>query len=76
MRKVRIGMMVAMPKKWDVEGNWSTFETLVHRHAEDGVDIFITPECFLDGYAVAEKDWTREKFTQVAQVLDDSPYVD
>jgi len=75
MRKVRIGMMVALPKKWDVEANWSTFETLIRRHAEDGVDVFITPECFLDGYAITQEDWTREKFAQVAQTLDDSRYV-
>lgn len=76
MRNVRIGMIVAMPKKWKVEENWSVFEALVRRHSEDGVDIFITPECFLDGYAVTEKDWTRERFAQVAQVIDESPYVD
>ncbi|MCZ6678455.1 MAG: carbon-nitrogen hydrolase family protein [Candidatus Poribacteria bacterium] len=76
MRKVRIGMIVAMPKKWKVDENWSVIESLVRRHAEDGVDIFITPECFLDGYAVTEDDWTVERFTQVAQVIDDSPYVD
>ncbi|MBI1930249.1 carbon-nitrogen hydrolase family protein [Candidatus Poribacteria bacterium] len=76
MRKVRIGMIVALPKKWEVEANWSTFETLIRRHAEDGVDVFITPECFLDGYAITEEDWTREKFAQVAQALDDSRYVE
>jgi len=76
MKKARIGMIVAMPEKWAVEKNWEIFETLVRRHAKDGVDVFIAPECFLDGYAVTENDWTVERFSGVAQALDDSRYVE
>jgi predicted amidohydrolase len=68
-------MVVAMPKKWGVEENWSVFDTLLRRHANDRVDIFITPECFLDGYAVTEKNWTVERFSEVAQEINASPYV-
>ncbi len=76
MKTIRIGMLVAMPKKWKVKENWQVFETLVRRHADYGIDILITPECFLDGYAVTEKDWTVERFGQVAQDFDDSFYVE
>jgi len=76
MRQVRIGMVKAMPEKWNVEKNWSIFEDLVRHDEDNEVDVFISPECFLDGYAVTEKDWTEARFAEVAQVIDDSLYVD
>ena len=74
-RKLKIGMLKAMPGKWDVDGNWAIFEQEFKRHRGDDLDVFITPECFLDGYAVTEKNWTLRKFTRVAQKMDDSPYI-
>jgi predicted amidohydrolase len=76
MRKIRIGMVKAMPEKWNVKKNWAIFEELVCRHMDDGIDVFITPECFLDGYAITEEDWTAERFAEVAQIVDDSSYID
>ena len=52
--QIKIGMLKAMPKKWDVEENWAIFEKQFETHGGE-TDIFITPECFLDGYAVTEK---------------------
>lgn len=69
-------MIQAVPKKWEVDENWAMFETLVRRHAGDQVDLFLAPECFLDGYAASEVDWTVERFAEVAQNLNDSPYID
>ena len=66
-RKVLVGMLKAMPAKWDVKGNFEIFEDQFRRHAKDGLDVFITPECFLDGYAVTEKDWTPARFRRAAQ---------
>ena len=74
-RKLRIGMLKAMPGKWDVEGNWAVFEQEFKRHRGDDLDVLITPECFLDGYAVTEKNWTLRKFTKVAQDMATSPYI-
>lgn len=76
MRQVRIGMIKAVPQKWKVAENWAIFEELVSRYKDDGVDLFISPECFLDGYAVTENDWTKERFEQVAQVIENSLYID
>jgi predicted amidohydrolase len=73
--KVTIGMLKAMPRKWDVEGNWAIFQEQLKRHQGDGIDVFITPECFLDGYAATEKDWTAQRFAEVAQNLGDSKYI-
>ena len=72
---VTIGMLKAMPAKWDVERNWAIFQEQFRRHEGDGIDVFITPECFLDGYAVTEEDWTAPKFAEVAQDVADSNYI-
>ena len=47
-KTVRLALMRTVPKKWDCDGNFDLFlESL--RQAD--ADIFITPECWLDGYA-------------------------
>ena len=74
-RRVRIGMLKAMPAKWDPEANWAEFEQQFGRHRDSGLDVFVTPECFLDGYAVTEADWTVRKFRGVAQTVGESLYV-
>ena len=74
-RKLRIGMLKAMPAKWDVEGNWEIFVEQFKKHRGEGIDVFITPECFLDGYAVTEKNWTVRKFARVAQEVETSSYI-
>ncbi len=74
--KVRLGLMQpGVPVKWDLSGNWETFEKLFLAHVGQGVDIVVTPECHLDGYAAAAKDWTPEKFAAIAQDVDSSPYI-
>ena len=47
----------------DVEENWAIFKKQFETHGGD-TDVFITPECFLDGYAVTEKNWTAERFAR------------
>lgn len=74
-RKITIGMLKAMPDKWNVDQNWAVFEKQFLQHQGDGIDVFITPECFLDGYAVTEDDWTASKFANVAQSVEDSDYI-
>ena len=74
-RKIIIGMLKATPSKWDVKDNWAIFQEQFRRHQGDGIDVFITPECFLDGYAVTEKDWTVTKFAEVAQNVAESEYI-
>jgi len=75
MRRVRIGMVKAVPAKFDLAANWKIFEELVRAHESDGIDVFITPECFLDGYAVTEKDLTPQRFAEIAQDIDHSAYI-
>ena len=72
--QIKIGMLKAMPKKWNVAGNWAIFKKQFETHGKD-TDVFITPECFLDGYAVTEKNWTAERFAEVAQDIEQSAYI-
>lgn len=74
-RKVLVGMLKALPAKWDAKGNFEVFEALFRRHAKDGLDAFVTPECFLDGYAVTEKNWTPARFRRVAQEVGRGPFL-
>jgi len=73
--KVRLGVFTAMPVKWDLEANWLAFQRTVEKHAADRIDLVITPECFLDGYAASDKDWTADRFARIAQDPATSPYI-
>jgi len=72
---MRIGMLKAVPAKWDIDRNWAIFEEQIIRHQDDGIDVFITPECFLDGYCPTEDDWTIQRFTEIAQDISKSDYI-
>ena len=75
-RVVRVGLIKAVPKEWDLEANWATFRTLAVRARERGAHIVCTPECFLDGYVVTdEKGWTEERFLSIAQSLNGDNYL-
>ena len=74
-RKVRLGLFTAMPAKWDLDRNWETFQRTFVTHANEGIDVVVTPECFLDGYVASAKDWTPEHFAQIAQDVSTSPYI-
>lgn len=72
--RIRLGLFTAMPVKWDLEANWKVFESTVEAYSEQRLDLVVTPECFLDGYAAAAKDWTPERFERIAQDAT-SPYL-
>jgi len=73
--RIRLGLFTAVPVMWDVEANWQTFQRTVEARAGDRVDLIVTPECFLDGYAASAKDWSLERFQTIAQDFDASPYL-
>jgi predicted amidohydrolase len=72
---VRLGLFTAMPEKWNLQANWQTFERTFLAHAAENIDVVVTPECFLDGYVASAKDWTRNRFEQIAQDVETSPYI-
>lgn len=73
---LRLGLMRTVPEKWNLEGNFSIFlERLAEAHAR-GVQVFVTPECWLDGYAAADPTSTRERLRGIAQDIATSPYLE
>lgn len=72
--KVTLALMQQVPVKWDLDANFDTFLRFLDEAGD--ADIFITPECWLDGYAAPDDASTPEKLREVAQPLEDSPYLD
>jgi len=71
--KLRLGLMRGVPVKWDVETNFNVFLEQLEAASEKNIDIFITPECWLDGYASPDEASTPEKLRTIAQDLESSP---
>ncbi len=72
---VRVGMMSGVPVKWDLDANFNTFLARLEEADAAGAEIFVTPECWLDGYAAPDAASTPEKLREVAQDLATSAYL-
>ena len=72
---VRVGLMRGIPKKWDLDANFSVFLAMLEKAEEAGVEILVTPEAWLDGYAAPDEGSTPERLRGVAQDLEKSPYL-
>lgn len=72
---LRLGLMRGVPQKWNLEANFSVFLERLAQADEQGADVFLTPECWLDGYAAPDPESTRERLRGVAQDLHHSPYL-
>ena len=53
----------------------AVLEQVQIQHAGQGVDLIVTPECYLDGYVVTAKDWNAQRFANVAQDVATSLYI-
>jgi predicted amidohydrolase len=73
---VSVAQMRGIPIKWDIDANLATFVAQAEAAGKESPDVFITPECWLDGYAAPDKASTPEKLREVAQPLEGSPYLD
>ena len=72
---VRVAQMHGVPEKWALDANFEVFLKWAGKAAAKGAEIFITPECWLDGYAAPDKDSTPERLRSVAQDPETSPYL-
>ena len=72
---LRLALLRAVPKKWDLEANFKVFLESVNLAAQRRANILVTPECWLDGYASPDKDSTPERIRSIAQSLETSPYL-
>ncbi len=66
---MRVGLIKAVPEQWELKRNWERFCALAERAAREKCDILCTPECFLDGYVVTDKEWTPRRFARIFQPL-------
>jgi predicted amidohydrolase len=64
---LRVGLMHAPPVAGDMAANWATFERLAEDGANHGVDLCMSPECFLDGYAVSHAHWERDRLMEAGR---------
>ncbi len=72
---VRLALMRGVPEKWNLDANFSVFLKCAEQAAAQKAEIFITPECWLDGYASPTKESTPEKLRGIAQDLETSSYL-
>jgi predicted amidohydrolase len=73
--KLRLGLLRAVPVKWDLDANFKIFLAGVDLATQQKAELLITPECWLDGYASPAADSTPERIRGIAQNLDSSPYL-
>jgi predicted amidohydrolase len=63
--------------KWirgDKEANYRRLEPLVREAAAKGAKLVITTECFLDGYAIADKSIPLEDYRKLGEPIRTGPY--
>ncbi len=72
---IRVGLIKAVPIKWDLKSNWEMFEALAINASNRGANIICTPECFLDGYVAPDDMWTKERFRSISQSLNGKNYL-
>lgn len=74
---IRLGLIQAVPVKWDQAANWAIFERLATQASQGGAQLICTPECFLDGYVADDNEgWSAERFRQMGQARDTGSYLD
>lgn len=73
--KLRLIMMKGVPEKWNLEANFGVFLNCLEKASKRKADLFVTPECWLDGYAAADKHSTVERLREVAQDPSESVFL-
>jgi predicted amidohydrolase len=64
--------------KWimgEKELNYARAEPLIRQAAAQGAQLVVTTECFLDGYAIRDKNIPDEKWRQLCEPIPDGQYV-
>lgn len=73
---LRIGTYRHVPTKWDLKGNFEAFLNALDAAATKRVELLVTPECHLDGYAAADPASSRARLFTIAQEVGTSEYLD
>ena len=71
---VRIAGIVLKWVRGDKETNWRRLEPMVREAAKGGARIVVTTECFLDGYAIQDKNIPLEEYRALGEPTPDGKY--
>ncbi len=74
-RHVRVAMVKTAFEEANREANFRKLERLSRPVAGRNLDVMITPECFLDGYMVKNKKWTRDDLKRNSEPGERGDYV-
>jgi predicted amidohydrolase len=72
-KRVRVAGIVLKWVRGDKEANFRRLEPLLREAAGKGAQIICTTECFLDGYAIADKSIPLEEYRQLGEPIPDGP---
>jgi predicted amidohydrolase/dienelactone hydrolase len=73
-RTVRVAGVVLKWVRADKEANYNRAEPLIREAAAHGAKIVCTTECFLDGYAIADKGIPLERYRALGEPIPGGPY--
>ena len=71
---IRIAGIVLKWVRGDKEANYRRIEPLIREAAAHGAQIVCTTECFLDGYAIADKTIPLEQYRALGEPIPDGAY--
>ena len=72
---VRIAGIVLKWRRGNKEANYCRAEPMIREAAANGAQIVCTTECFLDGYAIADKSIPLATYRALGEPIPDGPYV-
>lgn len=73
-KTVRVGGIVLKWIRGDKEANWKRAEPMIREAAARGAKIVVTTECFLDGYAIADKTIPLETYRALGEPIPGGAY--
>lgn len=71
---VKVAGIVLKWRRGDKAANYRRAEPLIRQAAAGGARIVCTTECFLDGYAIADKSIPLETYRALGEPIPDGPY--
>lgn len=73
--KVRVAGLVLKWVRADKEANYRRLEPMIRAAAAKGAKIVVTTECFLDGYAIADRKIPLADYRALGEAIPDGAYV-
>ncbi len=71
---VRVAGIVLKWIRTDKEANYRRIEPMIREAAKNGARIVVTTECFLDGYAIADKSIPLDEYRALGEPIPDGKY--